>query len=121
MAWDFLKKLVGNRESAAKAAAAPPPVVAPPVPAVKAPEPVKAPEKTGPAAAPPAPAREKTPEEKTDDELVAELDKISPQILAQARAPQQRALIISIYRKMLIAKVDINDDREVKKWMKNCA
>ena len=118
MAWDFLKKLVGNRESAAKAAAAPPPVVAPPVPAVKAPEPVKAPEKTGPAAAPPAPAREKTPEEKTDDELVAELDKISPQILAQARAPQQRALIISIYRKMLIAKVDINDDREVKKWMK---
>ncbi|OGR94082.1 MAG: hypothetical protein A2016_04860 [Elusimicrobia bacterium GWF2_62_30] len=115
MAWDFLKKLVGNREEAAKAAASAPAAPKPaPVP------PVKTTEKAKPAAAaakPAAPAREKSPEEKTDDELAAELDKISPQILAQAKAPQQRSLIISIYRKMLIAKVDINDDKEVKKWM----
>ena len=109
MAWNFLKKLTGNREDAAKAAALPPPAAG-----------------TGAAAAvekPASPAaksglvREKTPEEKTDEELAQELDKMSPQILAQAKAPQQRSLIIGIYRKMLIAKVDINDDKEVKKWM----
>jgi len=43
---------------------------------------------------------------------------MSPQILAQAKDPQMRSLIIGIYRKMLVDGVDVSDDKEVKKWMK---
>ena len=109
MAWNFLKKLV-NKEEQGK----------PHAPAAARPEAAAKPPAQPPAAAakPAAPAREKSPAEKTDDELAAELDKMSPQILAQARDPQMRALIIGIYRKMLLDNVNINDDREVKKWMK---
>ncbi|HNW43771.1 MAG TPA: SEC-C metal-binding domain-containing protein [Elusimicrobiales bacterium] len=113
MAWDFIKKLTGNREKAAKDAALPP---AAPKAAAPAPAPAAAEKPAATAAAKAAP-REKSPADKTDDELAEELNKLSPQILAQAKAPQQRSLIIGIYRKMLIAKVDINDDKEVKRWM----
>lgn len=109
MAWDFLKKIVGKDEG--KAAAAP----AAPAAAPKAPAAAKPPAAPK---APAAPALEKPVSEKTDDELAAELDKMSPEILAQAKDPQMRALIIGIYRKMLVAGVDIHDDKEVKKWMK---
>jgi len=112
MAWDFIKKLVGNREEAAKAAATTAAAKQKEVPA----QPSAAAVKTAPAPAKPA-AVEKSHADKTDDELAEELNKLSPQILAQAKAPQQRSLIISIYRKMLIAKVDINDDKAVKRWM----
>lgn len=117
MAWDFFKKLVGKKEEEKApvipvqrhAHPAPPRTAAPaagePPPAARA-----------PAAA--APVKEKPPSERTDSELAAELDKMSPQILAQAKTPQMRALIIGIYRKMLIDGVNINDDKEVKKWMK---
>ena len=115
MAWDFLKKIVGRKEEE-KAPVIPvqrhnhiqqektaAPAAEKPVPAAKAPA---------------APVKEKAPSEKTDAELAAELDKMSPQILAQAKDPRMRALIISIYRKMLVDGVNINDDKEVKKWMK---
>ncbi len=115
MAWDFLKKMVGKKEEE-KA-----PVI--PVqrhnhlPQEKPAAPAE--DKKVPAAkAPAAPVKEKAPSEKTDAELAAELDKMSPQILAQAKDPQMRALIIGIYRKMLVDGVNINDDKEVKKWMK---
>ena len=114
MAWDFLKKIVGGKEEGqgAPAAAAAPG-------AAKPPEFAKL-HKTPPAAEPKpaAPVKEKAPADKTDDELAAELDKMSPQILAQAKDPQMRSLIIGIYRKMLVAGVDVSDDKEVKKWMK---
>ncbi len=107
MAWNFLKKLIKKEEQGKPHPHA-------------APEPARQEEAPRPPAPakPAAPAREKSPAEKTDDELAAELDKMSPQILAQARDPQMRALIIGIYRKMLLDNVNINDDREVKKWMK---
>lgn len=109
MAWDFLKKLIGGKGEGKK-----PPAFQIPIAAKSA-----APKAETPAAkVPQAPVEEKAPSEKTDDELAAELDKMSPRILTQARDPQMRALIISIYRKMLIDGVNINDDREVKKWMK---
>jgi len=115
MAWDFLKKIVGKKEEEKKA---------PLIPVQRhahAPEKPAAPAAEKPVPAPkgaPAPVKEKAPSEKTDAELAAELDKMSPQILAQAKDPQMRALIISIYRKMLVDGVNINDDKEVKKWMK---
>ena len=115
MAWDFLKKIVGKKEEE-KAPVIPvqrhnhPPQEKPAAPAAE--KPAAAPK------APAAPVKEKAPSEKTDAELAAELDKMSPQILAQAKDPQMRALIIGIYRKMLIDGVNINDDKEVKKWMK---
>ena len=121
MAWDFLKKIVGGKEGGQGAPAAAP---APAPGAAKPPEfpkPPKAPAVPAaakdPAAKPAAPAKEKPHAEKTDDELAAELDKMSPQILAQAKDPQMRALIIGIYRKMLVAGVDVSDDKAVKKWM----
>jgi len=118
MAWDFLKKIVGGKkEEEIKAPSFKIPAAAKPA----APAAEKAPAAKAPAAkpaVPAAPVREKAPSEKTDEELAAELDKMSPQILAQAKDPQMRALIISIYRKMLVAGVNINDDKEVKKWMK---
>lgn len=113
MAWDFLKKIVGKKEEEKKA---------PLIPVQRhahAPEKPAAPAAEKPVPpAPAAPVKEKAPSEKTDAELAAELDKMSPQILAQAKDPQMRALIISIYRKMLVDGVNINDDKEVKKWMK---
>ncbi len=56
--------------------------------------------------------------EKTDDELSEELNKISPEILAQAKTPKMRKIIIDVYRKMLKDGVNVNNDREVKKWLK---
>ena len=119
MSWDFLKKIVGGKEEGkrpedalAQAPAAQKPAHAP---APAAPKAAKAP--AAPKASP-APAKDKPASEKTDDELAAELDKMSPQILAQAKDPQMRSLIIGIYRKMLVAGVDVSDDKEVKKWMK---
>jgi len=121
MAWDFLKKIVGGKEEVKApsfhipAAAKP---AAPKAPAPAAPVPAAAGKPTPPLKVQAAPVKEKAPSEKTDDELAAELDKMSPQILAQAKDPRMRELIISIYRKMLIDGVNINDDKEVKKWMK---
>jgi hypothetical protein len=110
MAWDFLKKIV-SKDEAKKAPAAPAAAKAAPAPVAPA-----APKTAAPKA--PAAVKEKAPADKSDDELAAELDKMSPQILAQAKDPQMRAMIIGIYRKMLVAGVDVSDDKEVKKWMK---
>ncbi len=60
----------------------------------------------------------KAVKDKSDDELAAELDKISPEILSQARTPQMRQMIIGVYRKMLADGVNINDGHAVKKWLK---
>ena len=128
MAWDFLKKIVKGKEEEKKGAAPEfkiPPAAAKPAAAPKAdgakpaaPAAPKAPAAAKAAVAKAAaPAKVKPAAEKTDDELAAELDAISPQILAQAKEPQMRALIINIYRQMLVAGVDINDDKAVKKWM----
>ena len=55
--------------------------------------------------------------EKTDEELEAEINAISPDIFKQASQPEQKAMIIRIYRKLLEAGVDVNDDKAVKKWV----
>jgi hypothetical protein len=117
MAWNFIKKLVGKEEEKKHQPSAEAPAFKP-QPAAHAPQ---APAAVKPPAAPKAPAapvKDKPASEKTDDELAAELDKMSPEILAQAKDPQMRALIIGIYRKMLLDNVNIHDDKEVKKWMK---
>ena len=123
MAWDFLKKIVGKdekKQAAAVAAPEKPAAPAAPAPAPKA----EAPKQPKPPAAPAKaageakqPAVNKPVSEKTDDELAAELDKMSPDILKQATDPQMRSLIIGIYRKMLMDGVDVSDDKAVKKWM----
>ena len=121
MAWDFFKKIVGGGkkgEQPQAPAEKPAPVLHFPAAPPAAEKPAPAPAATARPAAPAAPAKEKAPSEKTDAELAAELDKMSPQILAQAKTPQMRALIINIYRRMLIDGVNINDDKDVKKWMK---
>lgn len=129
MAWNFLKKLVGKEEEKAhqpspeapafkpQPAAHHPAPAAPKAEAPVKPVPPKAEAVKAAAAKPAAPAKDKPVSEKTDDELAAELDQMSPDILKQATDPQMRTLIIGIYRKMLIDGVDVSDDKAVKKWM----
>ncbi len=119
MAWDFLKKMVGGKEEGKRPEDAVSKAPAAVKPAAEAPksEAPRAEAAKAPAKAAAAPAKDKPASEKTDDELAAELNAMSPEILAQAKDPQMRSLIIGIYRKMLVAGVDIHDDKEVKKWM----
>ena len=121
MVWNFLKKVLNKKEekrsetepraafqqnTRIQQAASPSPA-----PSAEKPADVKAP------AATPA-VKEKPHAEKTDEELVQELNAISPEILSQAKTPQMRKLIIDIYRKMLVEGVNIKDEKEVKKWLK---
>lgn len=55
--------------------------------------------------------------EKTDEDLEKELLEYSPEILSQAKTPQMRKMIVNIYRKMLEDKVDINNEKDVRKWL----
>lgn len=88
MAWDFMKKITGKKDSSAEE------------------KKDSAPEKSA-----------KPISEKTDEEIEAEINAISPDILKQAKMPEQKALIIRIYRRLIEAGVDVNDDKAVKKWV----
>ncbi|HNT97064.1 MAG TPA: SEC-C metal-binding domain-containing protein [Elusimicrobiales bacterium] len=109
MIWNFIKDKLSKEKPAEPKKDAPAATAAParPVPPSA--------EKQAQAAAVKA---VKAVKDKSDDELAAELDKISPEILSQARTPQMRQMIIGVYRKMLADGVDINDGRAVKKWLK---
>ncbi|MEW5907489.1 MAG: SEC-C metal-binding domain-containing protein [Elusimicrobiota bacterium] len=109
MIWNFIKEKLSKEKPAEPKKEAAPSAAA----AVK-PVPPSA-EKQAQAA---AVKTAKPVKDKTDDELAAELDKISPEILSQARTPQMRQMIIGVYRKMLADGVDINDGHAVKKWLK---
>jgi len=65
-----------------------------------------------------AKSTEKPSWEKSDEELAAEINAISPEILTQAKTPQMRKIILDVYRNMLRDGVNVKNDREVKKWMK---
>lgn len=65
-----------------------------------------------------APAAEQKTREKTDEELAAEINAVSPEILAQAKTPQMRKTILDVYRSMLKDGVNVANDKEVKKWLK---
>ena len=117
--WNFFKKFKKEepkipawpvKESPVRPAPAPVPAAAPAPDAAVAVQPVPQPVA--------APRPEKPNAEKTDDELAEELNKISPEILSQAKNPQMRKTIIDIYRKMLIEGVNVKDEKEVKKWLK---
>ncbi len=57
------------------------------------------------------------PSEKTDEEIIAELNTLAPGIFSQAKTPQAKKLIIDIYRKMLEDGVNLKNEKEVEKWM----
>lgn len=121
--WDFLKKLKkekheGNEAPAAKPAAPGKPAEAVTPQAKTAPAPAPAPAAPAPKPASPAAAVSKPHAQKTDEELAEELNKLSPEILTQARNPQMRKMVIDLYRKMLVAGVNVKDEKEVKKWLK---
>ena len=113
--WDFLKKLKRTEPKEA-------PVVKE-VPAVKEVPTAKPESALNPTPAPIQPVQaaakaEKPHAQKTEEELAEELNKISPEILSQAKNPQMRKLIIDLYRRMLVEGVDVKNDKEVKKWLK---
>ena len=114
--WDFLKKFKKGEPDKRVAAASVP---------RSAPESAVRTQETGAAPAPQAarpaatsPVETKSHEQKTDDELAEELNKMSPEILSQAKTPQMRKMVIDLYRKMLVAGVNVKDEKEVKKWIK---
>ncbi|OGS08006.1 MAG: hypothetical protein A2270_01775 [Elusimicrobia bacterium RIFOXYA12_FULL_51_18] len=122
--WDFIKKLTKTvpqkTVAPVKAPVAEKPAqelkqAAPHVPAALG-EPLRRPAAQSPENA--AAKIEKPHAQKTDDELVEELNKISPEILSQAKNPQMRKLVIDLYRKMLVEGVDVNNEKEVGKWLK---
>ena len=113
--WDFLKKF--KRTESKKNAEPVPRSAAESSVRPQGTVPVQAPQAARPAV-PPASETAKPHEQKTDDELAEELNKMSPEILSQAKTPQMRKMVIDLYRKMLAAGVNVKDDREVKKWLK---
>lgn len=62
------------------------------------------------------PADNKPVSEKTDEKLAKEIEAISPKIFEQAKLPEQRALVIKMYRQLLASGIDVNDNKAVKKW-----
>jgi len=121
--WDFIKKLTKKTSQEPAASRAPHPAApfqaqqsAPIIPpASREPQAVPRTQHPAPPAPPPA---EKPHAQKTDAELAEELNKISPGILSQAKNPQMRKLVIDIYRRMLVEGVDVNNEKEVQKWLK---
>ncbi|MGC8867879.1 MAG: SEC-C metal-binding domain-containing protein [Elusimicrobiales bacterium] len=65
-----------------------------------------------------APVSEKRVVEKTDEEIVAELNMLAPGIFSQAKTPEAKNLIIKIYRKMVEDGVDLKNEKEVERWMR---
>lgn len=55
--------------------------------------------------------------EKNDDEIIAELNMLAPGIFSQAKTPEAKKMIIQIYRKMIEDGVNIENEKEVEKWM----
>ena len=55
--------------------------------------------------------------EKSDEELIAELNTIAPGIFSQAKTPEMKKMIINIYKKMLEDGVDVRNEKEVEKWI----
>ena len=56
--------------------------------------------------------------EKSDEEIINELNLIAPGIFSHIKTPEEKRIIIQIYRKMLEDSVDVKNEKEVKKWMR---
>ncbi len=54
----------------------------------------------------------------TDEELEAELMKIAPELMAQAKTPESRRRIVELARKMKSDGVDIKSTKQVNSWLK---
>ncbi|HOW88750.1 MAG TPA: SEC-C metal-binding domain-containing protein [Elusimicrobiales bacterium] len=113
--WDFLKKIKKTGAGAAMERPSPEPP-----PAAKSSEkpvvPAAEPARPAPAV-PPAGETAKPHDRKTDEELAEELNAMSPEVLSHAKTPQMRKMVLDLYRKMLVAGVNVKDEKEVKKWL----
>lgn len=56
--------------------------------------------------------------EKTDEEIIAELNMLAPGIFSQAKTPEMKKIIIQVYKKMLEDGVDVRNEKEVENWIK---
>ena len=59
--------------------------------------------------------------EKTDEELIAELNNIAPGIFSQAKTPEMKKTILNIYKKMIEDGVNVKDEKAVELWMQKNA
>lgn len=55
--------------------------------------------------------------EKSDEELIDEINSLAPGIFAQAKTPEMKKTIIEIYKKMVKDGVNVKNEKEVEKWM----
>jgi uncharacterized protein YecA (UPF0149 family) len=53
----------------------------------------------------------------SDEEIIAEINSLAPGILSQAKTPEMKKIIIEMYRKMLEDGVNVQNEKEVEKWM----
>lgn len=57
-------------------------------------------------------------QEEGDEKLAEELQKIAPELMAQAKTPEVRQRIISLAKKMKADGVDLKSEKQVGAWMK---
>lgn len=55
--------------------------------------------------------------EKSDEEIIAELNTLAPGIFSHLKTSQEKRFIISIYRKMIEDGVNPTNEKEVEKWI----
>lgn len=53
----------------------------------------------------------------TDEELEKELLAKAPELFSQAKTPEMKKMVIDIYRAMLLDNVNVDNEKEVKKWI----
>lgn len=55
--------------------------------------------------------------EKSEEEIIAEINDLAPGIFSQAKTPEMKRMIIDIYKKMVADGVNLKNEKEVQKWM----
>lgn len=63
------------------------------------------------------PAEKKPISQMSDDEIEKDLIKKAPELFAHAKTPQMKKMVIDIYRAMLLDNVNVDNEKEVKKWL----
>ncbi len=63
------------------------------------------------------PAEKKHVSQMSDEELEKELLDKAPELFAHAKTPEMKKMVIDIYRAMLLDNVNVDNEKEVKKWL----
>ena len=62
-------------------------------------------------------AEKKSVSQMSDEELEKELLEKAPELFSHAKTPEMKKMVIDIYRAMLLDNVNVDNEKEVKKWL----